>query len=122
MLGGRPITVGDAAYLDDGTLAGSVLTMDRAFALLVERDGLSLVDAATVCSTTPARALGLEGFGVIAARGHGGSGRPGPDLTVTQTWIAGSLIWSVIPVAEQTVHRDTYRRERRSSRARLCQS
>ena len=28
--------------------------------------GLSLVDAATVCSTTPARALGLQGFGVIA--------------------------------------------------------
>ena len=64
-LGGRTITVGDAAYLDDGTLAGSVLTMDRAFALLVSRMGLSLVDAATVCSTTPARALGLQGFGVI---------------------------------------------------------
>jgi N-acetylglucosamine-6-phosphate deacetylase len=30
-IGGRPITVGDAALLDDGTLAGSVLTMDRAF-------------------------------------------------------------------------------------------
>jgi N-acetylglucosamine-6-phosphate deacetylase len=28
-IGGRPITVRDAAYLDDGTLAGSVLTMDR---------------------------------------------------------------------------------------------
>ena len=31
-LGGRPITIRDAAYLDDGTIAGSILTMDRAFA------------------------------------------------------------------------------------------
>ena len=45
-LGGRRITVRDAAYLDDGTLAGSVLTMDRAFAQLVSAMGLSLVDAA----------------------------------------------------------------------------
>src|SRR5918992_3035817 len=34
-LGGRRIRVGDAAYLDDGTIAGSVLTMDQAFAVLV---------------------------------------------------------------------------------------
>lgn len=58
-LGGRTITLGDAAYLDDGTLAGSVLTMDRAFALLVTTMGFSLVEAALMCSTTPARELGL---------------------------------------------------------------
>lgn len=64
-LGGRRITVGDVARLDDGTIAGSVLTMDRAFANLVEL-GFSLSEAATMCATTPARALGLHGFGVIA--------------------------------------------------------
>ena len=38
-LGGQPITVGEsAAFLDDGTIAGSVLTMDRAFQMLVGRD------------------------------------------------------------------------------------
>ncbi len=31
----RPITVGDVARLDDGTMAGSVATMDRVFACLV---------------------------------------------------------------------------------------
>ena len=64
-LGGRPITVGDAAYLDDGTLAGSVLTMDRAFVQLVTHMGFSLVDAALMCATTPAREMGLQGVGVL---------------------------------------------------------
>ena len=90
-LGGRTITVRDAAYLDDGTLAGSVLTMDRAFALLISRMGLSLVDAATVCSTTPARAMGLQGFGVIAAGMVADLAVLSADLTVTQTWIGGEL-------------------------------
>jgi len=90
-LGGRSISVRNAAYLEDGTLAGSVLTMDRAFALLVSRMGLSPVDAATVCSTTPARALGLQGFGVIAAGAIADLTVLGGDLTVTQTWIGGEL-------------------------------
>jgi N-acetylglucosamine-6-phosphate deacetylase len=92
-LGGRPITVSDAAYLDDGTLAGSVLTMDRAFALLVSIMGLSLVDAATVCATTPARALGLQGFGVIAAGVTADITVLTRELTVAQTWIGGQLVF-----------------------------
>jgi N-acetylglucosamine-6-phosphate deacetylase len=96
-LGGRTLTVGEAAYLDDGTLAGSVLTMDRAFALLVTRMGLSLVDAATVCATTPARALGLRGFGVIAPGATGDLTVLSRDMTVAQTWIAGELAFSRTP-------------------------
>jgi len=90
-LGGRAITIRDAAYLDDGTLAGSVLTMNRAFALLTSVMGLSVVDAAIVCATTPARALGLQGFGVISPGAVADLAILGPDLTVTQTWIAGEL-------------------------------
>ena len=66
-LGGRQIRVTDsAAVLDDGTLAGSTLTMDRAFRTIVTAFGLSVVEAATLCSTTPARELGLSGCGVLA--------------------------------------------------------
>jgi N-acetylglucosamine-6-phosphate deacetylase len=66
-LGGRRIHVTeDAALLDDGTLAGSTLTMDRAFRMLVTAFGQTVVDAATMCATTPARQLGLTGFGVLA--------------------------------------------------------
>jgi N-acetylglucosamine-6-phosphate deacetylase len=69
-LGGRPIQVGEqAAFLDDGTLAGSTLTMDRAFRNIVTSFGGSLVDAALLCSTNSARALGLSGFGVLADGG-----------------------------------------------------
>ena len=93
VLGGRTITVTDAAYLDDGTLAGSVLTMDRAFAMLVSAMGLSLVDAATVCATTPARALGLQGLGVIAAGVTADITVLTRELTVAQTWIGGQLVY-----------------------------
>jgi N-acetylglucosamine-6-phosphate deacetylase len=92
-IGGRAITVRDAAYLDDGTLAGSALTMDRAFARLTAEVGLSLSDAATVCATTPARALGLQGFGVIATGSIADLVVLDRDLKVVQTWIGGVLAW-----------------------------
>jgi N-acetylglucosamine-6-phosphate deacetylase len=66
-LGGQPIRVGErAAFLTDGTIAGSTLTMDRAFRNLVVSFQQSIVEAAMVCATTPARELGLAGLGVIA--------------------------------------------------------
>lgn len=88
-LGGRTITVGDVARLDDGTLAGSVATMDRVFAMLVTRAGQSLVEAATLCSTTPARELGLVGHGVIAEGALADLVVLTPDLQVMQTWVGG---------------------------------
>jgi N-acetylglucosamine-6-phosphate deacetylase len=92
-IGERPITIRDAAYLDDGTLAGSVLTMDRAFSNLVTRTGLSLADAAVVCATTPARALGLQGFGVVATGAAADLVVLDRELRVRQTWIAGVLAY-----------------------------
>ena len=93
-IGGRPITVRDAAYLDDGTIAGSVLTMDRAFAMLTGVCGLSLSDAAVVCASTPARALGLRGFGVIAPGAAADLVLMDRQFRVVQTWIAGNLAYS----------------------------
>ena len=88
-LGGRPITVADAAYLDDGTLAGSVLTMDRAFRILVATMGFTLIDAAQMCATTPARELGLHGSGVIARDAVADLVVLDPDLNVVETYISG---------------------------------
>jgi N-acetylglucosamine-6-phosphate deacetylase len=66
-LGGRTIRVSDqAALLEDGTLAGSTLTMDRAFRNIVTMFDMPITEAAMMCSTTPARAMGLTRFGVIA--------------------------------------------------------
>lgn len=89
-LGGRRITISDAAYLDDGTLAGSVLTMDRAFAMLVKTMGFSLVDAARMCSTTQATELGLDGFGVIVAGAVADLVVLDANLQVVETYIAGA--------------------------------
>ena len=86
-------SIGTAAYLADGTLAGSSLTMDRAFARLTSEVGLSLPDAAIVCATTPARALGLQGFGVLAAGAMADLVVLDRDLRVVQTWVSGVLAW-----------------------------
>jgi N-acetylglucosamine-6-phosphate deacetylase len=93
-LGGRSIRVGDrAAVLHDGTLAGSTLTMDGAFRNLVARFGRSLVDAATMCSTTPARELGLTGFGVLADGAVADVVLLDRGLRVVRTLIAGQDAW-----------------------------
>lgn len=59
-LGGQSVRVyGGVARLADGTIAGSTLTMDRAFRFAVE-GGASIEDAARMSSSTPARALRLD--------------------------------------------------------------
>lgn len=89
-LGGRRITVGDAARLDDGTLAGSVATMDRVFAMLVTRAGQSLVDAAALCATTPAGALGLVSQGAIVVGQRADLTALTTSLRVARTWVGGT--------------------------------
>ena len=94
-IGGHSIRAGEsAAYLDDGTIAGSVLTMERAFQTLVERIGLSPVDAATLCSTTPARELGLVGHGVLAPDAVADLTVLDAEFRVVQTYIGGQLVYS----------------------------
>jgi N-acetylglucosamine-6-phosphate deacetylase len=95
LLGGRPIRVGeDAAYLEDGTVAGGVMTMDRMFRTLVTRMGLSPLDAIAICSTTPARELGLLGHGVLALDAIADLVVLDAMLTVVQTYVAGRLVYS----------------------------
>lgn len=94
-LGGRRITVGDAAYLDDGTIAGSVLTMDRAFARLVTQMGFSLVDAASMCCTTPARELQLYGIGALVPGAIADLVVLDAQLNVVRTYVAGRLVWGL---------------------------
>jgi N-acetylglucosamine-6-phosphate deacetylase len=94
-LGDQPITAGEhTALLPDGTIAGSTLTMDRAFQILVGRVGLSLVDAATICATTPARELGLVGHGVLAPGAIADLVVLDANFSVVQTYLAGQLVYS----------------------------
>jgi N-acetylglucosamine-6-phosphate deacetylase len=47
-----------------------------------------------VCSTTPARTLGLQGFGVIAPGAAADLVVLDRQFRVVQTWIAGELAYS----------------------------
>jgi N-acetylglucosamine-6-phosphate deacetylase len=94
-LGGQPIVAGDAtALLADGTIAGSIVTMDQVFRTLTGRTGQSLVDAAIVCSTTPARELGLVGYGVLAPDASADLAVLDDNLTVVQTYVGGHLVYA----------------------------
>jgi N-acetylglucosamine-6-phosphate deacetylase len=73
-LGGRSVHVRDGEVrLPDGTLAGSVLTMDGAVRNLVA-SGASLAAAVHAASTAPARLLGRDDLGVL---------RPGSPAHIT---------------------------------------
>jgi N-acetylglucosamine-6-phosphate deacetylase len=84
--------------LADGTLAGSVLTMERAVSNVVGPGGVSLAHAVQAAATTPARLLGLDDRGALApgrradlvaleAKGDGG-------WRVASVWVAGAPAWS----------------------------
>jgi N-acetylglucosamine-6-phosphate deacetylase len=93
-LGGQRIHVRrQAAFLDDGTLAGSTLTMNRAFATIVTRFGGSLVEAALMCATTPARELGLAGLGVLAEGAIADVVVLDRQFEVLRTFVGGQPVW-----------------------------
>jgi len=94
-LGGQPITAGEfTALLPNGTIAGSVATMERVFQTLVSKIGLSLVDAVTLCATTPARELGLVGHGLLAVDAVADLTVLDSRFTVVQTYVAGQLVYA----------------------------
>jgi N-acetylglucosamine-6-phosphate deacetylase len=94
-LGGQPIVArAAAAFLADGTIAGSILTMDRAFRMLVREAGLSLVDAVTMCATTAARELGLADRGSLSPGAVADVVILDRELSVVRTYVAGELAYS----------------------------
>lgn len=86
------IVTARTAELEDGTIAGSVLTMDTAFRTLINRIGLPVFEAARMCATTPAAELGLVDRGSIAPGLAADLVVLGPDLRVRQTYIGGVAV------------------------------
>ena len=58
------------------------------------RAGLSLVDATTMCATTPARELGLVGHGLLAVDAAADVVVLDAHLGVVQTYVGGQLAYS----------------------------
>jgi len=94
-LGGQEVTVvRGQARLKDGTLAGSVLTMDKAVCNMVDKVGVSLTEAIQMATANPARCLGVES--------KKGSLEPGKDadivilnkkLKVELTMVKGKIVY-----------------------------
>ncbi len=94
-LGDQTIIAGEkTAVLEDGTLAGSILTMDAAFRMLVKRVGLSLPDAARMCATTPAEAMRAADIGAIATGKWADLAVLDRDLRVRQPIVGGEPAWN----------------------------
>jgi N-acetylglucosamine-6-phosphate deacetylase len=88
-LGDQTIIAGDrTALLEDGTLAGSILTMDGAFRML-RGLGWTLPEVTRMCSTTPAEAVGLKNSGSIAPGNIADLVVLDADFQVRQTYIGG---------------------------------
>lgn len=83
---------GFAPRLPDGTLAGSSLTMDAAVRNVVGEAGVSLADALTASSTTPADLLGLADRGRIEPGRRADLVSLDADLCVRSVWSGGRQV------------------------------
>ena len=89
-IGRRDVTVdGDRVTLPDGTLAGSVLTMDRAVRNLVEWADISLAEALHMCSRVPADVLGDSSRGRLVVGTRADLAVWTPTLQIAETFVAG---------------------------------
>ncbi len=94
-LGGQGVTVQNGACrLADGTLAGSILTMDQALVNFMAATGLGLATAWPVTSRTPAQALGLAAeFGSLAVGYQCDLVLLDADLAVVATVVGGEVVY-----------------------------
>ncbi len=89
-VGGTALRVVDGApRLADGTLAGSVLTMDCAVANVVNRCGVTLDEAVRSASTTPATVMGLPDRGALEPGRRADLVALDGELSCVATWIGG---------------------------------
>ena len=80
-LGGQRVIVRDgAAGLEDGTLAGSVMTMVKTLENLIHVFGIEAAEACAMCTSTPAASIGESRFGRIA------EGSPVPLTRWSREW------------------------------------
>lgn len=94
-LGDFEVTVdGRTARLADGTLAGSIITLDQALRNLIDFTGCSLHDALPTVTSTPADLLGMPQKGRVAPGCDADLVLLNEELKVEATFIAGKRCFS----------------------------
>jgi N-acetylglucosamine-6-phosphate deacetylase len=88
-IGGREVTVGEVARLDDGTVAGSVTTMTNVWVRWVNDVRVPLVDATRMCATTPAAEAGRPDLGRIVMGAPADLVAVDAGGQVRHTWVGG---------------------------------
>lgn len=87
---------GNSARLEDGTLAGSILSSDQALRNLIAITGCSLDQAVQTLTSTPAKLLG-ENIGQIATGFEADLALLDKELNVKGTIIGGKIDWKSEP-------------------------
>ncbi|MEI6520452.1 MAG: N-acetylglucosamine-6-phosphate deacetylase [bacterium] len=91
---GRKVTVSNnIAKLDDGVIAGSVMTMDKMIAHLIDGMGWNMVEAFSMASNTAANSIGIDDIGVIKKGAAADLIILDEDLNVEMTLVAGKPIY-----------------------------
>ncbi|MBA3275990.1 MAG: N-acetylglucosamine-6-phosphate deacetylase [Chloroflexia bacterium] len=94
-LGGQTVFVDEStARLRDGTLAGSVLTMDQAVRNLVAWGDVPVGTAFQMCTQVPADLLGDRSRGRLIAGTRADLTLWTESLQVAATWVGGHNVWT----------------------------
>jgi N-acetylglucosamine-6-phosphate deacetylase len=95
-LGGQVITVGNGiSRTKDGSLAGSMLTMDLALRNVIEYSNLTLHEALPMATSVPAEAMGFaDKKGVLSPNADADVVLLDSTLNVRMTIVAGQLVYS----------------------------
>ena len=98
-LGGRPVRVDEtSARLSDGTLAGTILTLDQAVRNTARWAGVTQAEALLMATAVPARLLDLPDKGRIVSGGVADLALFDSDLRLVATLIGGRVVWEREPL------------------------
>ena len=89
---GRATIRDGAARLDDGTLAGSIISMLDGVRVMVEQAGVRVGDAAVMAATNPARLIGANDRGRIEVGTRADLIRLSPALELKSVFVGGREI------------------------------
>lgn len=94
-LGSKSVIVTeDSARLEDGTLAGSILTMDQALRNLVDWSECTPAEALHMMTAVPARLIGDSTRGRLVAGARADITTWNNDLRPQHTLVGGEILWS----------------------------